>query len=94
MDSSCLKSKSNNSSKNKTPEEAWSEIKPSVEHFRVFGCLSHVHVPAEKRTKLDDKSFSCVLLGVNERSKAYRLYDPISQRIIISKDVKFEEDKC
>ncbi|KAH7570295.1 hypothetical protein JRO89_XS05G0082600 [Xanthoceras sorbifolium] len=27
-----------------------------------------------------------------EESKAYRLYDPISQRIIISKDVVFEED--
>ena len=29
---------------------------------------------AARRTKLDDKSFSCVLLGVSE-SKAYRLYD-------------------
>ena len=46
-----------------------------------------------KRTKLDDKSLSCVLLGVSEESKAYRLYDPISQRIIISRDVVFEEDK-
>ncbi|XP_042973054.1 uncharacterized protein LOC122304854 [Carya illinoinensis] len=44
-------------------------------------------------TKLDDKSFSCVLLGVGEESKAYRLYDPISQKIIISRDVVFEEDK-
>ncbi|RVW64797.1 Retrovirus-related Pol polyprotein from transposon TNT 1-94 [Vitis vinifera] len=78
---------------NKTPEEAWSGVKPSVEHFRVFGCISHVHVPDNKRTKLDDKSLSCVLLGVSEGSKAYRLYDPTSQRIIISRDVVFEEDK-
>lgn len=63
-----------------------------VDYFRVFGCISHVHVPDSKRTKLDDKSFSCVLLGVSEESKAYRLYDPISQKIIISRDV-FEEDK-
>ena len=80
--------------KNNIPEEAWSGIKSSVEHFRVFCCVSHVHVPDEKRTKLDDNSFSCVLLGVSEGSKAYKLYDPISQRIIISRDVKFEEDKC
>ncbi|RVW80052.1 Retrovirus-related Pol polyprotein from transposon TNT 1-94 [Vitis vinifera] len=78
---------------NKTPEEAWSGVKPSVEHFRVFGCISHVHVPDNKRTKLDDKSLSCVLLGVSEGSKAYRLYDPTSQRIIISRDVVFEEHK-
>ena len=64
--------------KNKTPEEAWSRVKPSVEHFRVYGCISHVHVLDSKRTKLDDKNLSCVLLGVSEESKAYRLYDPVS----------------
>lgn len=79
--------------RSRTPEEAWSGAKPSVEYFRVFGCISHVHVPDSKRTKLDDKSLSCVLLGVSEESKAYRLYDPISQKIIISRDVVFEEDK-
>ena len=67
---------------NKTLKEAWGKLKPSVDYFRVFGCISHVHVPDSKRTKLDDKSFSCVLLGVSEESKAYRLYDPISQKII------------
>ena len=79
--------------RNQTPEEAWSGIKPSVVYFRVFGCISHVHVPDSKRTKLDDKSLVCVLLGVSEESKAYRLYDPVSQRIIVSRDVVFEEDK-
>ena len=78
--------------KNKTPEEAWSGFKPLVAYFRVFGCVSHVHIPDCKRTKLDDKSVRCVFLGVSEESKAYRLYDPISQKIIISRDVVFEED--
>ena len=50
-------------------------------------------MPDNKRTKLDDKSLSCILLGVSEGSKAYRLYDPTSQRIIISRDVVFEEHK-
>jgi len=36
-----------------TPEEAWSGVKPSVGYFRVFGCIGHVHVPNERRTKLD-----------------------------------------
>ncbi|RDX67097.1 hypothetical protein CR513_54070, partial [Mucuna pruriens] len=45
------------------------------------------------KTKLDNKSLCCVLLGISEVSKAYKLYDPISQRIIISRDVVFEEDK-
>ena len=76
-----------------TPEEAWSGVKPSVKYFKVFGCISHVHVPDSKRTKLDDKSLHCVLLGVSEESKAYRLYDPVSRKIIVSRDVVFEEDK-
>lgn len=36
---------------NSTPEEAWSGIKPSVKHFRVFGCLAYVHVPDQQRKK-------------------------------------------
>ena len=79
--------------KNMTPEETWSGVKPSIEHFRVFGCISHVHVPDIKRTKLEDKSFTCVLLGVSEESKAYRLYDLIAKKIVIRRDVVFEEDK-
>ena len=49
--------------KDRTPKEAWSGVKPNVDYFRVFGCIGHVHVPDSKRTKLDDKSFKCVLLG-------------------------------
>jgi transposase InsO family protein len=77
---------------NKTPEEAWSGIKPSVHHFRVFGCIAYAHVPDCKRSKLDDKSVKCVLLGISRESKAYRLYDPISQKIIVSRDVIFDEN--
>lgn len=48
---------------NRTPEEAWSNMKPSVNNFRIFGCVSHVHVPDQKRSKLDDRSKICILLG-------------------------------
>ncbi|KAI5424126.1 hypothetical protein KIW84_030371 [Lathyrus oleraceus] len=40
---------------------------------------------------MNDKRLCFVLLGVSEVSKAYRLYDPIPQKIITSKDVVFEE---
>ncbi|KAM1556843.1 hypothetical protein PS2_040150 [Malus domestica] len=79
--------------KNKTPEEAWNGHKPSVDHFRIFGCIAHAHVPDNKRVKLDDRSLKCILIGVSEESKAYRLFDLVSQKIIISRDVVFEEDK-
>lgn len=77
----------------KTPEELWSEVKPKVNYFRVFGSLAHVQAPDQKRKKLDDKSFPCVLLGVSNESKAYRFFDPVSKKIVTSRDVSFEEDK-
>ncbi|KAA0060698.1 Retrovirus-related Pol polyprotein from transposon TNT 1-94 [Cucumis melo var. makuwa] len=48
------------------PEEAWSGIKPSMNHFRIFGFIAHAHVPDARRTKLDDKSISCVFLEVRD----------------------------
>lgn len=74
-----------------TPEEAWSGMKPDVKHFKVFGCIGHVHIPEAKRTKLDNKSCKCIFLGVSEESKAYRMYNPISKKIMVSRDVVFEE---
>lgn len=79
--------------KDMTPEEAWSGEKPSVEYFRVFGCVGHVHIPDARRTKLEDKSVSYVLLGVSDESKGYRMFDPIAKKIIVSRDVVFEEDR-
>jgi transposase InsO family protein len=35
-----------------TPEEAWSSIKPSVKHFRVFGCIAYAHVQMLKGKSL------------------------------------------
>lgn len=79
--------------KGKTPEECWSGIKPNVEHFRIFGCIGHVHILDRKRLKLDDKSYKCVLLGVSNESKAYRLFDPIAKVVVTSRDVVFEENE-
>ena len=75
-----------------TPQEAWSGLKPSVEHFHVFGCLAYVHVPQENRRKLNDRSICCVLLGVSEETKGW-LYDPIAKTVVVSIDVVFEEEK-
>ncbi|XP_047159377.1 uncharacterized protein LOC124829844 [Vigna umbellata] len=72
--------------KDVTPQESWSGMKPSVAHFRVFGCVAHMHVLEARRTKLDNRSISCVLLGISEESKGYKLFDPIAKRIIVKID--------
>lgn len=77
--------------KDVTPEEVWSEIKPASHFFRTFGCIGFVHVPQNRRKKLDSRSTKCVLLGISEESKTYRLYDPITKRILSSRYVTFSE---
>lgn len=79
--------------KDKTPIEMWSGNRPSVEHFKIFGCIAHVHVPDQRRKKLDDKSIPCIMIGVSSESKAYRLFNPATNKVMISRDVVFEENK-
>jgi hypothetical protein len=54
---------------------------------------SFVHVPVEMRRKLDDKSERCIFVGYNEESRALKLYNPITQKYVINRDVQFKEDE-
>ena len=80
--------------KNMTPKEDWSVAKPFVGYFKVFGCIAHVHVADNTWAKLEQHSTTWVWLGVSEESKVYRLYNPVSRKIIVNRDVVFEEDSC
>ena len=53
----------------KTPHEVWCGKKPSLRHLRVFGCEAYVHVPKEKRTKLDYKAHKCIFIGYGDGIK-------------------------
>ena len=75
---------------NSTPYEKWSGRKPSIDHLRVFGSV--VHVKTTKRVnKLEDRSNVMVFIGYELGAKAYRCLDPLSFKVIISRDVVFEE---
>ncbi|GAA0162208.1 transmembrane signal receptor [Lithospermum erythrorhizon] len=79
--------------KDVTPQEKWSKVKPTVDHLRIWGCLAHAHVPKQSRSKLDERSTLCIFIGIYSNTKAYRLYDVKGEKLIISRDVVFEEDK-
>ena len=64
------------------PKKAWCDRPSSYEHLRVFGCRAFVHVPMDKRTKLDSRSRECILLGYRADEFDYRLYDPISKKVV------------
>ena len=75
----------------KTPEELWSGIKPKVHHMRIFGCEAFAHIPKIKRQKFQAKGVKCIFVGYANETKGYRLWNPTTKRIIISRDVIFDE---
>ena len=70
-----------------TPYEVFKGRKPSVKHLRVFGCIGHTKIDAPHLRKLDDMSRVLIHLGTEPGSKAYRLLDPTTKRIVVSRDV-------
>ena len=76
-----------------TPYEALKGRKPNIEHLRIFGCIGYAKVDTPFPKKLDDRSRTLVHLGTEPGSKAYRLYDPSRKRVVVSRDVCFDEMK-
>ena len=63
---------------NKTPtvvvhgmmsEEKYTSRKPNILHLKVVDCIAYVHVPNEKRTKLDAKAKNHIFIGYYLPSK-------------------------
>lgn len=77
---------------NKTPEEAFTVMRPEVSHLRIFGCPVYIHVPKDKRTKLEPSGKKGIFVGYSETSKAYRVYIPGQSQIEVSRDVTFDEE--
>ena len=59
--------------------------------LRTFGCISHVRKTKLVLTKLEDRSTPMVFLGYVEGTKAYRLYDPHGDKVLVSCNVMFDD---
>lgn len=76
-----------------TPFERWNGQKPSIKYFKIFGTRCFVHIPSEKRKKLDNTAMEMIFIGYEENSKAYRCFSPDLKKVFISRDVRFIDDK-
>ena len=59
--------------------------------FLDFWVINYAHIPNEKMRKLENKGEKFIFLGVSDKSKAYKLYNPSTMKIVISCDVVFDE---
>lgn len=78
---------------NGTPYESLKGRKPNLEHIRVFGCVAHAKSVKPHQKKLEDRSQPMIYLGVEEGTKGCRLYNPNNEKLVISRDTHFEEDR-
>jgi hypothetical protein len=60
--------------------------------LRIFGSPVYIHIPKEKRTKLEPSGKKGTCVGYSETSKAYRIYVPGKKFIEVSRDVTFHEE--
>jgi hypothetical protein len=78
---------------NITPFEALYGSKPAVHNLKVFGYKDFSHIPKENRKKLDAKAIKCIFIGYYSEFKAYRLFDPSTHKLFVSRDVLFHEQE-
>ena len=76
-----------------TPEEAWSGYRPNVAHLRIFWCVAYARVLEEKTKKLDDRGEKCIFISYSDESKAYKLYNPLTNKLVVSRDVIFTQEE-
>ena len=75
----------------KTPYELWTGSVPGIQHLRTFSYITHMKVTTPNLKKLDDRSRRTIFVGYEPSSKAYWVYDPVTQRVHVSRDLVFEE---
>ena len=76
-----------------TPYEMWTGRKPSVDHMKSFGSIAHVKVTKGHLSKLEDRSQPMIFIGYELGTKAYKCFDPVNSKVIISRDAIFEENE-
>ncbi|CAA7039007.1 unnamed protein product [Microthlaspi erraticum] len=79
--------------KETTPYEAFWRKRPNISHIRVFGCIGYAKVDSHQLKKLDDRSRRLIHLGTEPGTKGYRLLDPQTKKIVVSRDVIFDETR-
>src|SRR5579859_1838371 len=74
-----------------TPYELWHGTAPNLSHLRIIGSTAYIHVPKEKRTKLDTHSHKGIMIGYGGGTNQYKVWDLTRDDIVVSRDVVFIE---
>ena len=65
--------------------------KIDISHLRVFGSTWFIHIQSPHRDKLDPRATKCAFMGYSSTQKGYKCYNLVTKRLVVSRDVKFDE---
>ncbi len=74
-----------------TPKEKFTNKKPDVSHFKMFGYIAYVHVLDEKRSKLDPKTKKSIFIGYSLEKNIYKCFNPSTRKLQMNRDVVFDQ---
>jgi len=73
----------------KTPLKVrWGKVSQDYNSLQVFGYLAYYHINEDK---LSPKARKGVFVGFKKGVKGYKIWDPKDKKIILSRDVTFDE---
>ena len=75
-----------------TPYEKMFDRRPDLSHLRTWGCRALVRVPIGAG-KLEPRAVAGMLVGYSDSAKAYLVWLPLENEVIVARDVKFYEDQ-
>jgi hypothetical protein len=73
------------------PKQVYTGKPPQLGHLKVFGCLTYIYIFREKSGKLGLRAEQKIFVDYDDVSKAYQIYNPQIQKIVVTKDIIFNE---
>ena len=75
----------------KTPYELWKGRKPNVKYFKIFGSTCFILKDKENVGKFDSRNDEGIFLGYSSLSKAYRVYNKKTMKVMETVNVVIDE---
>jgi hypothetical protein len=76
---------------NKSLLEILANKKKSLDHLRIFECIYFVHI--KRHDKFDKNALKIIFLGYSSKQKGYKYFNPIENKLHISRNVRFFENE-
>ncbi|WAQ89306.1 hypothetical protein PtA15_10A730 [Puccinia triticina] len=72
-----------------SPLELWSNREPSATSFYPFGTKACIHIPKERRRKLDTRGWIGYLVGYQDDEQGWFFWNPMTRKVVNSECAEF-----